>query len=203
MIGDGGFTSITNTPKPEPTRTANDVVSEAKHSDSPWEKRQIFSWFYDDPFMTESIIQGTSSEVYVTRLKSSLLDGSTRVIVAVTENVSEEKPKIPREKRMSSIPWRNLHILTFDDERYHHLPSHNYSVKNRLNTPIYRLHKTGKQSLYAVEGLSQLTIILPHKKDTEYSSEGSLVSALELFNTIISIGPIPGSHEEFSHKRNL
>lgn len=151
-------------------------------------RRSLFSWYFDDPMMTATSIRGSPAQSFVTRLVSGLRDGSTRAVFAVLPAGASVDGRIAEERRMSTLPWVSLHMVSFADERYVHLPKHSYSVKSRLNIPIVRKDRSGEKSTYTVAGHEHITVVLPHtKKDVEYSEEGTLVAAIETFNTIINV----------------
>ena len=93
------------------------------------------------------------------------------------------------KQELKKLSWVSLQTRTLADK--HDLPSHDYRPRaiGSLNKKIVRVEKTSKASTYRCEGLPVAVTLLHTKNDTdsEYQQYGTLISALETYQTIITM----------------
>lgn len=90
--------------------------------------------------------------------------------------------------KMRGVKWVSLQTRELSDN--HKIPAHNYQPSHfiPLNKKIERVEQTEASSIYYCAEYP-LTIKLLHKKGiNEFQSKGTLISALETYQTIITHG---------------
>ena len=143
-----------------------------------------FVEYFDDPTMSKVKVNGTYS-MYMTKVRC-LLSSVNRYIVAVVEN--DTSPLHSNEK-LSNLSWKSLQTRSLTE--HYNIPPYAYHVKRTapFSNAIMRVGDvTEKCSNYDCDGLN-ITITLLNTKRSyfEYQAKGTLLSALETFQTIISL----------------
>lgn len=91
-------------------------------------------------------------------------------------------------KLLSNLSWVSLQTRSLPEE--HNLSSHSYIPKRlpNLDKKISLIRKDEKQYLYHVDQLPISIVLLPTKKnrDFEYATTGSVTTALESYQTIVT-----------------
>ena len=151
------------------------------------EKDALYGYFDDyfkHPVMTK-IKNVNDLSMYMTKTYC-LLTNECRYIVAFTK---EDYDAVGAKKELKSLSWVSLQTRTLADK--HKLQSHDYQPRaiGPLNKKIVRTHINDSSSTYKCEGLP-LTITLLHTKketESEYQRFGNVVSALETYQTIVTL----------------
>lgn len=150
-------------------------------------KDQVYSMFdtyFNHPIMTK-IKDVDHTSMYMSKTYC-LLSNECRYIVAfVLRDPLVSGTKQPLEV----LPWVSIQTRTLGD--HHELPPHDYQAdaSTHLKQPITRVSFNGKLSTYSCDGLP-LTVSLLHTKPNdkfEYQDRGMLVSALETYQTIVTL----------------
>ncbi len=124
--------------------------------------------------------------VYMCKLYC-LLSKHCRYIIAIVLN---DGHPLKTQQKLKNLKWVSLQTRTLKDQ--HDLPSHNYqpSKSNFINKNIIRVEISDKKSTYKCKDLP-IEILLLHKQEkdhnTEYQNDGTVVAALETFETIINL----------------
>lgn len=149
------------------------------------EMREAFVAYFGDPIMTKTKnVNGCN--IYMAK-NYCLLSRLCRYLVAVVvDNGKNNEIKKP----LSSLEWMSFQTRTLSEN--YDLPSHSYVARRGgpLDVKISRVDVTNRGSMYNCEKFD-ITVTLLHENNkgpTDYQPYGSLIAALETFNTIISIG---------------
>ena len=91
-------------------------------------------------------------------------------------------------KNMSELEWLSLQTRTLEDQ--HNLKAHNYTAQQMppLNQKINIKTQDEKQTTYNAESFPLVITLLHTRKNNsfEYQKSGTIVSALETYQTIIN-----------------
>jgi len=146
---------------------------------------RIFINYFDNPDMIKSKTVNNFS-IYMNRVYGMLCN-EQRYIVAV---VPEDGLQIGNIKKLSTLEWVSFQTRT-SSERYEHIRSFVYDQKRNdpYNTPIRLVKRTESHCEYISDNVPiTLTLIIPKGKSMyEYQPNGTIASALETYNTIITI----------------
>ena len=126
-----------------------------------------------------------------------LLSNECRYIVAFTK---QDRLQAGSEQGLRELPWVSLQTRTLGDK--HELPSHDYQPNRSspLNKTITRVSQTRDSSVYSCEEFP-LTVTLLHKEPNlpmEYQDKGTIITALETYQTIITFGSPEVPHPQFN-----
>jgi hypothetical protein len=144
-----------------------------------------FIRYFDDPILTKMRDTDTLS-IYMCKTYC-LLGTAYRYIVLLA--VSDTNT-LGITKRMSEISnWVSIQTRTLEDN--HDLKIHNYQAKrgSLLDAEIIRHSITDNASTYRCTKITNISVTLLHRKDFDplaYASKGTIISALETFNTIVA-----------------
>lgn len=148
---------------------------------------KILTEYFENPLMTK-IKDVNDYSMYMTKINAMLGIEYHYIVLFVTK---DDKPKGYVEN-MESLPWITLQTRTLSDN--HDIQLHSY-IPRRLTELSHkiRLQKyTERGYTYSVDSFPYLTItLLPLSKNKksgamDYTSEGSIVTALETYQTIVS-----------------
>jgi hypothetical protein len=102
--------------------------------------------------------------------------------------INKDQMPIGTQEILENLSWLSFQTRTLPAN--HDLPPHSYTPRNLhpLNVPIVRTSMTDEVSTYSCESLP-LTITLLNVKSgsSAYQEKGTLISALETYQTIISV----------------
>ena len=140
-----------------------------------------FSKYFNNP-MLRKIKDVDIFSVYMSKTYC-LLTNECRYIVVFVEK--DDKP-LDSVEELNVIKWISFQTRTMSDK--HNLPPHNYiSTRNTpLMVNITRVNKNKEFSVYSCEKYPLDVTLLHVKRDDEYSEKGTLISALETYQTIIT-----------------
>lgn len=117
----------------------------------------------------------------------SLLSNQYKYIIAF---VSIDDSPVGYITPLSQLRWVNIQTRTIADNLKCNTHSYTPSYDTLLNKTIKRVHADMKSSQYICESLPYITIDLLHnnKKDkNSYQNEGTLIAALETYETIVNL----------------
>jgi hypothetical protein len=141
------------------------------------------STYFNNPTM-HKIKNIENFSMYISKVKCLLSTFNRYIIVFVNQ---DDFPPNYKEK-LSELKWVNLQTRTLTDN--HNIPEHEYNPTRNtpLYTSIYRTSKDINNSKYACDKLP-VEITLLHDKNgaNQYQDKGFVVTALETYNTILSI----------------
>lgn len=153
--------------------------------DKNWKDNDFYN-IINDYFNSPIMLKDKDTEnysIYICKLHS-LLSVEKRYIIVIT---LKDDNKIGDNIPLKNIKWVSFQSRTMTNRNK--LQSHKYSVKrtDRYNIPIYETSKDKKAVYYRCEGYNDIVITILYTENTKhYQSKGTLVNALETFNTIIS-----------------
>lgn len=142
---------------------------------------QLFTTYYDNMVMHKTRDDEKFS-IYIARLQCLLLN-EQRFLIAIVPR--DQYPPF-YQKRLEELRWVSLQIRNLE-ETYHIQPQ-SYQMKR---TPDFKrrikvLSRNPEVTTYTVENLPIHVSLLHTRNDEyEYPNEGSLISALETFRTMI------------------
>ena len=112
-----------------------------------------------------------------------LLSRECRYIIVI-ENKNNEN--IMSCKRLNKIEWISLQTRTLSDN--HDLPSHHYisTKKSQLNCDIFFKDKNNNSANYYCKKYEIDIELLYTEKNKQYQKEGTLISAIETYQTVIT-----------------
>ena len=142
----------------------------------------LFTQYFSNPVMTK--IKDTDLySMYIAKINAQLGIEFRYIIVFIWKDDS----KVGTEEKLESLKWVSLQTRTLKDEYKLNIHSYIPSRSVALGNKITLVHKDNKQYRYTVENLPIIVTLLPTEKGIEYNSSGNLISALETYQTIISV----------------
>lgn len=145
---------------------------------------QLFSHYFENPRMVKIKDIGKYS-MYMVKIHA-LLGVEFRYLIAFVPNNG-----LPNgdEKFLNQLNWESLQTRTLTDE--HKLPFHSYNPRRLpdLDKRITLKNNDNSQYIYSVEKLPIQIILLPVKNNSQslqYSPTGSVVPALETYQTLVN-----------------
>lgn len=142
---------------------------------------QLFTNYYDNMNMNK-IRDDEKFSIYMARLQCLLLN-EERFLIAV---VPRDQYPPSYQKRLEELRWVSLQIRNL--EEFHDIRPQSYQMKRtpEFHRRIKVLSRNNDVTTYKVENLPIHVSLLHTRNDEyEYPDEGSLISALETFRTII------------------
>lgn len=141
----------------------------------------MFKIYFNNPNMYK-IKNVNNLSIYMTKVYC-LLNRFNRYIIAI---VDENKEKILSVKKLSELNWISLQTRTLKDE--HNIPRHSYitTQHTELNCDIKFTNKKDNSISYICDKLSLNIELLYNNINKEYQKEGTLLSAVETYETIIT-----------------
>ena len=142
---------------------------------------QMFADYYDNMKMTK-IKDDEKFSIYMARLQCLLLNERRFLIVVVPRD--QFPPSYQQE--LATLRWVSLQIRNLEEE--YPLSPQSYQMKR---TPEFQrrlkvLERNTEVTTYKVEDLPcHISLLHTRNNEYEYPNEGSLISALETFRTII------------------
>jgi len=148
---------------------------------------EAFYEYYNNPELTKikNVNAGLNNfTVYMAKIHSMLGNAFRYLILFVPRDVNPTGT----QKHMNDLDWVSLQTRTLEDR--HDLKSHSYPVRRTqaLSQKITRDTQNEQQSTYNAE-IFPLTVTLLHTRKNnsfQYQPTGTIVSALETFQTIIN-----------------
>ncbi len=156
------------------------------------EVRKAFADVYNGVIMTktnqwEKEPYGTYG-IYKARLNSYTSSDSNIIIAIVPDDVNP----LGTDKLIDSLPWVSFQTREMTNSKKDlngfNLGYQNYMIKNdcMLHDKIKLASETPTKYIYRCENLPLKVELLKLREDSQFSSEGTIWSALEVFSTIVS-----------------
>lgn len=142
---------------------------------------RLMTDYYDNMNMNKIKDDGKFS-IYMARLKCLLLN-EQRYLIAVA-NRDQYPPSY--QKPLADIRWVSLQVRNLMED--YNLSPQSYEMKRvpDFQRRLKVIHRDQEVTTYQVENLPvQLSLLHTRNMEYEYPDEGSLISALETFRTII------------------
>lgn len=144
---------------------------------------EAFHAYFNNPVLTK-IKNVNNYTVYMAKIHSMLGNAFRYLILFVQRDYEIKGVK----KRMNELDWVSLQTRTLEDQ--HDLESHSYTVRKTpaLSKIIRVKDRNEQQSIYTADDYP-ITITLLHTRKNnsyQYQPTGTIVSALETFQTIIT-----------------
>lgn len=142
----------------------------------------LFTSYFNNPQMTK-IKNVNNYSMYMTKIHAILGIEFRYLIVLCIQDGQPNGVK----KFLSEIEWDSLQTRTLQED-HNHLPPHSYIPKRLLglDNKIRLTGRDEKQYSYLVEKMPLKITLLTKSKNIDYNSTGSVVNALETYQTIVS-----------------
>jgi hypothetical protein len=144
---------------------------------------EAFTEYFGNPVLTK-IKNVDNYSVYMTRIHAMLGNAFRYLILFVDRDVNMFKTT----KNMAELEWISLQTRTLEDR--HDLKSHAYNARQMppLTQKIKIQTQNEQQSTYIAESFPLVVTLLHTRKNNsfQYQPMGTIVSALETFQTIIN-----------------
>lgn len=142
----------------------------------------LFSSYFDNPIM-KKIRDVNSHSMYGVKIHA-LLGIVSRYVIAFCK---QDVYPIGNEVSLSNLRWVSIQTRTLDEN--YPVRTHTYiPARHYLTNEINLFKQDNTKYSYTVEELPLLVTLLPSGKSQgmEYNSKGTLVTALETYNTIVN-----------------
>ena len=141
----------------------------------------LFVDYFENPKMTKKKDIGNYS-MYICKINAVLGIEFRYIIIFVGKNLE----KIGSERNLSELNWICLQTRTLEDE--YNLQLHSYTPKRifELDKKIHISSKDEKGYYYNIEDIPIKITLLPKNKGFDYSEHGTVISALETYQTILN-----------------
>lgn len=145
----------------------------------------LVSNYYDNPTM--QFIKNENNSVFYGVQIPSLLMNAKRFLIAIASSSSGQDQ---RPKSLRNIAWKSFQIRTLSHENsYNFLPMVNYKQKRDPKYSFNLQVQSRDKKITTYETPFAFTVSLLHTKNIEYEypNEGTFISALETFQTILML----------------
>lgn len=149
-------------------------------------KRQVYDAFIDyfkNPTMVKKKVDENGLSIYMTKLYCLLLSNKCRYIISIVKN---DKFEIGTEKQLSELLWSSFQTRELSKTECEN-QAHFYEavLEGILTAKINKISEDHNMSNYEVENLPITLSLLHTEKNPTYVNEGTLINALETFNTVV------------------
>jgi hypothetical protein len=139
--------------------------------------------FFENPRMVkQKDVEGLSMYMCKTQC---LLTNEYRYLIAL---VMEDKNEIGHFEYLDNLLWVSFQTRTLTEK--FEVPVHSYTPRRGtgIDTPIERQNINQKASDYSCEKFDTCVVTLLHTKEgpNQYQNKGSIITALETYQTVIS-----------------
>jgi hypothetical protein len=143
---------------------------------------KIFTDYFNNPIMVKTKNEEQFS-IYVCKLYC-LLNKDCRYIIVFTKI---DTNKIGLEIQLKDLDWVSLQTRTLPSDEYDNISSHGYIPKEKgpLLAKINRIKKEEEASTYNCDDYPIIVTLL-HAKNKTYQNRGTIIAALETWETIIT-----------------
>lgn len=192
VLQDLGYSAnITNPPSRVNYRQRREQVMNSRMDEKSY-IRKAFSDVYNGVVMTktnqwEKEPYGTYG-IYKARLNSYTSSDSNIIIAIVPDDVNP----LGTNKLIDSLPWVSFQTREMTNSKKDlngfDLRYQNYMIKNDsiLHDKIKLLKETPTKYIYRAQNLPLKVELLKLREDSQFSDEGTIWSALEVYSTIVS-----------------
>ena len=144
---------------------------------------EAFTDYFNNPVLTK-IKNVDKYTVYMARIHAMLGNAYRYLVIFVERDVN----MFGTTKKMDELTWISLQTRTLEDQ--HNLKPHTYQAAQKppLNQKINIQDRNEKQSTYHSTDFHLVITLLHTRKNNSYQYQptGTIVSALETFQTIIN-----------------
>ena len=144
---------------------------------------EAFTDYFNNPVLTK-IKNVDKYTVYMARIHAMLGNAYRYLVIFVERDVN----MFGTTKKMGELTWISLQTRTLEDQ--HNLKPHTYQAAQKppLNQKINIQDRNEKQSTYHSTDFPLVITLLHTRKNNSYQYQptGTIVSALETFQTIIN-----------------
>lgn len=143
-----------------------------------------FSLYFGNPKLLKTNVSQNNESMYCIKIKCHLI-GKYRYLIVLVKN---DANPIGYEKSLYDIKWTSLQTRTFTKDPYA-LNIHNYIPENKydMNSKITFFSKDETSMTYSCVNFPiKLTLLFTDKQNI-YAKSGVISSAIEEFNTIVTI----------------
>jgi len=144
---------------------------------------QLLAKYYDTPMLLK-IRDDDQFSMYGTQLPCFLLNEKRYLILLCPRDAFSRNSR----RSMADIRWVSLQARSLNDPDMAALPVHPYQIKRdaQYALPLKITHRTTKLSSYRLnEYPLEVSLLHARSHEYEYPNEGTLVSALETYQTIL------------------
>jgi len=143
---------------------------------------ELFIKYFGDLAMTK-IKDVHDYSMYAAKIRC-LLSTQNRYVIIFVDN---DKLPLGNTDRLGSFRWINLQTRTIADTHGIHAQTYKPRRMAEFMQKINLVTPNTKQYIYHAEKLPlQITLLPKNSNEMEYQPTGSIVSALETYNTIVS-----------------
>lgn len=143
---------------------------------------KYFVKYFDNPIFTKlKDVDGFSMYIVKTL---SLLSNEYRYIIVI---INKDQEKINTLKKLDKLYWVSLQTRTWTENI--NCSSHTYTPikQGELDSNIFRIENEEKMSKYKCENFENILITLLQNNTNQYQNKGSLINAIETYQTVIDI----------------
>lgn len=148
------------------------------------EMYQAFTEYFNNPTMTK-IKNIDNFSMYMTKTYCLLSNECRYIIAFILQDVSS----IGSTEKLDTLRWISLQTRELSDK--HNLPPHSYNAVNKglLTSIISRTKLDNNSSTYECKRFPiTVTLLNSSKKNSSlYQEKGTIIAALETYNTIITM----------------
>ena len=150
------------------------------------ETNSVYTYF-DDYFNHPNMVKIKNVDIYSVYMSKMycLLSNQCRYLIAFINN---DGLPLETKQPLKELEWTSFQTRTLSDN--HKLPSHGYQPNRSsvLNKPIIRTDVTDEASTYKCTAFPLVVTLLHTNKDkNQYKNEGNILTALETYQTIITL----------------
>lgn len=142
---------------------------------------ELFTQYFNNPVMTK-IKDIDQFSMYMTKIHAILGIEFRFLIVFIFHDIVP----IGNQEKLQNLKWISLQTRTLKEDK--NLSHHSYVPRRLadLDKKITLIKQDTRQYIYQVENMPLIITLLPKTKGLDYTSSGSVVSALETYQTIVN-----------------
>jgi hypothetical protein len=140
----------------------------------------LFIRYFEDPILTK-VKDINNFSMYACKVQA-LLGIEFRYIICF---IKQDSNPIGSQLNLSDISWECIQTRTLTEDYNVNMHAYIPQRLNGLNKKIYLQNKDDKSYDYKVDGLPMTISLLPKTKHIDYLNSGSVVNAIETYQTII------------------
>ena len=144
----------------------------------------LFLTYYNNPSMSK-LKNINDCSVYICRIKCLLLN-EYRYLICV---IDKDDLKIGDIKSLLNLKWKSFQTRTLKDPFNENICIHTYDIKRNYpyNLEIIKVKNDVDYDMYDCIKYRMKISLLKTDKKKSFNDKGTIVSALETYNTIITI----------------
>lgn len=143
----------------------------------------LFCQYFENPIMKKiknTIHNNIQYSIYITKVHT-LLGIKQRYIICI---IYADNNLIGTEKKMEELKWISLQTRMLEEE--HDIVSHVYTPRRLQGLDKKIIQRNKKEYVYDVESLPIQITLLPQTAGLDYTSHGTVVTAIETYHTIFT-----------------